>query len=119
MRNALKHTDLTSNDRGPHNQQHQLVEQRVQEPNHRLQLGGVERRDAGLELRLQVVFHDAHVSYPDWKHVLVQSVYQGKELVQVLVLNSEMGWECNRGEKNKDCIASFITVMSNWMIIIL
>lgn len=87
---AIKRTDLTGNDRGPHNQQHQLVEQRVQEPDHRLQLGGVERRNAGLELGLQVVFHDSHVSYPDWKHVLVQSVDQRKELVQVLVLNSEI-----------------------------
>lgn len=86
QRNAFKRTDLTRYDGRPHHQQHQLVKQRVQEADHRLQLGGVERRDAGLELRLQVVLHDAHVSDPDWKHVLVQGVHQGKELVQVLVL---------------------------------
>lgn len=89
----MKRTDLTSNDWGPHHQQHQLVQQRVQEPDHRLQLGGVERRDAGLEFSLQVVLHDAHVPYPDWEHVLVQSVHQGEELVQVLVLNGGVGWE--------------------------
>lgn len=81
-----KRTDLTRYDGRPHHQQHQLVEQRVQEADHRLQLGGVERRHAGLELRLQVVLHDAHVSDPDWERVLVQGVHQGEELVQVLVL---------------------------------
>lgn len=61
----------------------------MKESNHWLQLGGVERCNAGLELGLQVVLHDAHVSYPDREHVLVQGVYQGKEFIQVLVLERE------------------------------
>lgn len=99
QRDASKRTDLAGDDGRPHHQQHQLVQQRVQEPDHRLQLGGVERRDAGLELRLQVVLHDAHVPYPDWKHVLVQSVDQGKELVQVLVLSGGVGVGVGRRER--------------------
>lgn len=63
----------------------------MKESDHWLQLGRVERSDTGLELSFQVVFHDAHVSYPDWEHVLIQSVYQGKELIQVLVLESDRG----------------------------
>lgn len=96
----MQRTDLTSDDGRPHHQQHQLVEQRVQEPDHGLQLGGVERCDAGLEFSLQVVLHDAHVSYPDWKHVLVQSVDQGEELVQVLVLDG-MEWVAKAIEEKK------------------
>lgn len=91
------HTYLTSNDWWPHYKQHQLVEEQVKESNHWLQLGGVERCNAGLELGLQVVLHDAHVSYPDWEHMLVQSMYQGEELIQVLVLERERG----RGAKER------------------
>lgn len=61
----------------------------MKESNHGLQLGGVESRDAGLELGLQVVLHDADVSYPDREHVLIQGMDQGKELIQVLVLERE------------------------------
>lgn len=103
-----KRTYLPSNDWGPHNQQHQLVKQRVKESNHRLQLGGVERCDAGLQFSLQVVFHDAHVSYPDWKHMLIQSVYQGKELVQILVLKSDMGLSMQAKRGKQDTYFSFL-----------
>lgn len=63
----------------------------MKESNHWLQLWRVERCDAGLELALQVVLHDAHVSYPDWEHVLIQGVYQRKEFIQVLVLEKGEG----------------------------
>lgn len=84
-------TYLSSDDGRPHHQQHQLVEKEVEESNHGLELGRVERGNAGLELRLQVVLHDAHVPYPDGEHVLVQGVHQGKELVQELVLDYTEG----------------------------
>lgn len=103
-----KRTYLPSNDWGPHNQQHQLVKQRVKESNHRLQLGGVERCDAGLQFSLQVVFHDAHISYPDREHMLIQSVYQGKELVQILVLKSEMGLSMQIKRGKQDTYFSFL-----------
>lgn len=108
-----KRTYLPSNDRGPHNQQHQLVKQRVKESNHRLQLGGVERCDAGLQFSLQVVFHDAHVSYPDWEHMLIQSVYQGKELVQILVLKSDMGLSMQMKRGKQDTYFSFLLFFSH------
>lgn len=61
----------------------------MKESNDWLQLGRVEGCNAGLELGLQVVLHDAHVSYPDWEHVLIQGVHQGEELIQVLVLGTK------------------------------
>lgn len=78
----------------------------MEESDHGLQLGRVERRDAGLELGLEVVLHDAHVSYPHREHVLVQGVHQRKELVQVLVLEEGLEeWSEERREniekKNK------------------
>lgn len=68
----------------------------MKKSDHGLQLGRVECCNAGFELSLQVIFHDTHVSYPDWEHVLIQSVYQGKELIEVLVLES--GGVQKRGE---------------------
>lgn len=65
----------------------------MKESNHRLQLGGVKSCNAWLKLRFQVVLHDAHISYPDWEHVLIQGMYQGKKLIQVLVLEGERGRE--------------------------
>lgn len=68
----------------------------MKKSDHGLQLSRVECCNAGFELSLQVVLHDPHVSYPDREHVLVQGVYQGKELIKVLVLES--GRVQKRGE---------------------
>lgn len=96
------HTDLSSNDWRPNYEQHQFVKKKVKESNHRLQLSRIECCDAGLELGLKVVFHDAHISNSHRKHMLIQGMHQGKKLIQVLVLEKE----------DEKCFADVLVI--NW-----
>lgn len=82
-------TDLSGDDRRPHHQQHQLVEQQVEKAHHWFQLRGAQSGYAALQLRFQAVLHDPHISDTHREHVLIQSMHQRKEFIQILVLREQ------------------------------